>query len=413
MSRVQQAPDAEQQRATKTSASAPSSSVRHAPPVAERPRGTTIQRRQGDALFMLGVLLLGLITVVTLQQFGAAPKGISTTPASSHSASVSPTTSASHAPTVRQANARTYNLPDQQPGLMEPSMDAQGNLWFGEMADNALARFNTRTGVVTSWKAPHGEYNIMETTEDAQGRVWFTEQAANYIGRFDPASQSFTIYPLSQVDGKNAAPQAVQFDASGMLWFTESVAGRIGRLDPATGAIRTWPLPTGGANASGYPYALAVTSTGQVWYGDLSGGIVGRLDPVTGHVTTYHLADNAEIFSMTADAHGHIWFTELNSGVLGEINTATGVIAEHVAPSGLGAIANAYGVLALPDGSIWFASGGQNGLVRYTPASNTFAVFRLAQPSSAPYGLALGSDGRIWLTTDGQPANYLAVVTPQ
>jgi len=97
---------------------------------------------------------------------------------------------------VRAAKVRIYKVSPPNAGLMLPTVDRRGDIWFGEMATNQLARLDARTGTITSWTPPTGEGGIMGTMVDAGGNVWFAEQNANYIGRFDPARQTFGIYSL-------------------------------------------------------------------------------------------------------------------------------------------------------------------------------------------------------------------------
>ena len=168
-----------------------------------RPGWLTRHLNQGqrNAAFMLAVLLVGALTVLGLQQWGDA---LQATPSSPPATTQRQTTPAAkpgnrdNSPQVRPAHAKVYFLPDQQPGLMYPVLDGQGNLWVGEMSDNALARLDTQTGAVAHWTPPHGENNIMMAVVDKQGRIWFTEQAANYIGRFDPATHTFATYQIGR-----------------------------------------------------------------------------------------------------------------------------------------------------------------------------------------------------------------------
>ena len=120
---------------------------------------------------------------------------------------------------VRIAQRRLYLFSQSNVGLMQPAVDAQGNIWVGEMHSNRLGRLNSHTGVVTSWEPPGARYGIMTTTIDAQGDVWFTEQNANYIGRFDPSHRTFRIFPLGNVNGSPLGPQDLRFDSRGLLWF--------------------------------------------------------------------------------------------------------------------------------------------------------------------------------------------------
>ena len=332
---------------------------------------------------------------------GTSPSTL--TPVSTTSGTVAPTAEVP----VQAAQTRLYAFPSNV-GLMQPAVDARGNVWVGEMQANRLARLDSRTGVVTTWEPPNGKYGIMNTTIDAQGNAWFVEQGANYIGRFDPVQQAFRIFPLSSMDGRPMGPQALQFDAAGKLWFTAAVGGRIGQLDPTTSAIRTWPVPAPAAGIRSSPFSLTVTPDQQIWFGSLTGGAIGHLDPIAGHVTLYHLADQqATIFSMAHDARGRIWFTEIVPGRLGMIDPSTDSVTELPVPAMSGHPPFLYGLVVTHDGGVWFANNGANALVRYAPTAATYTFFRLSASSGGLYGLALDPAGRLWFTTSGSSTNVI------
>ena len=276
-------------------------------------------RRQRDVGLLLLALMLGAVTIFALSHGGTQSSlqtnGGQAATTATVVASVS-TTSETSTPlpveAMRAVQQHLYPFPSSNVGLMQPSVDTQGNVWVGEMYANRLARLNSHTGEITTWKPPGGQYDLMTTAVDTQGKVWFVEQGANSIGRFDPLTQSFRIFPLGKASDHPLGPQNLQFDARGFLWFTAVVGGRIGQLDPATGGVRTWTVPPLNAGVSFRPFSLTVTSAGQVWFGDITGGGVGHLDPSTGHITLYHLANaQAEVFSMAHDTKGRIWFTEI------------------------------------------------------------------------------------------------------
>jgi streptogramin lyase len=377
-------------------------------------------RRRHDAWFLLIVLLLGIGTIMTLSYGGAQHTGQTsgTRPETfPPTATTTSTTEGTPVPTARvlaeTAQSHLYPFPQSNVGLMQPVVDARGNVWVGEMYANRLARFDSHTGVVSSWEAPNGKNGIMTTTIDAQGNAWFVEQGANYIGRFDPARQTFRIFPLGTVQGRPMGPQALQFDASGLLWFTAAAGGRIGRLDPATGMIQTWPVPPPRSDVLSAPFSLTVLPNGQVWFGDITGGAVGHLDPATGHVTLYHLADpQATIFSMAHDAKGRIWFTEILPGRLGMIDSTTGTITELPVPTVSGHLAALYGVVVAPGGDVWFANNGANALVRYAPGTATYTFFQLSTPSAGLYGLTLAPTGTLWFTASGSSTTYVGETKP-
>lgn len=383
--------------------------------VSSTARATTRpQRWRKDGWFALGMLALGAITLYLLSQGGAAIQR----PAAIQSANTTnidvrtPQTATQPLPSgVISAHTREYIFTQPNIGLMQPAVDAQGNVWFGEMSANRLARLDPQTNHITTWQPPNGRNNIMSTAIDTHGNVWFAEQAANYIGEFDPVTQRFKTYPLDINNGRIAAPQDIQFDRAGMLWFTEVNSAKIGRLDPTTGAITTWHVPSLPGAAQTFPYSLTVAGDDTIWFGEIGGGAIGRLDPTTGAIRLYPLpSPDVQVFSTAADSQGRVWFTELQQGKLGMVDSKTGSVVERPIPQTLGRAAGLYDVVVGQDGNVWFACASINAIVRYTPQRDTFAFYQLATPNSVPYGLTLDSGGALWFTADASPDNYVGTL---
>ena len=331
--------------------------------VSETQRGVRPPRwmggRTGDSIFMLGVLLLGVLSVTGLQ--GIAERMTAPTASVAAHATAQPTQATLPLGAVA-AHETVYHLPQANPGLMTPAVDKHGRIWVGEMAENKLAMLDPRTGETKAWTPPDGRYNIMEVVVDARENVWFTEEAANYIGRFDPATETFRTYPLAKANGQSVGPEAIALDARGNIWFTEVTGGALGRLDPATGQITTYPLPTAPGGGAAFPYALTIAPDGAVWYGDLSGGGVGKVDPTTGQVTAFSVGDpKAQIYAMAVGPDGGVWFTELLTNKVGRIDPATGQTRMVTVPATLGNPATLYDVVRRGD-ALWFTSTGANAL---------------------------------------------------
>ncbi|BCL80925.1 hypothetical protein ccbrp13_33900 [Ktedonobacteria bacterium brp13] len=384
-------------------------------------------RRRHDAFMLLILLLCGsaLIAVLTAAPFRGPGKesGFSALPgsASPGSASVStvnatPVVLAPRATFVSTPQAQVHSFGQTNPGLMQPAVDAHGNLWVGEMAANRLARLDVSTGQVSTWEVPEGKSGIMSTTIDKEGMVWFVEQNANYVGRFDSVKERFQTFPLGTIHQRPMGPQSLQFDAAGQLWFTAANSGDIGQLNPTTGRIQTWPVPAPISGAPPVPFSLTVTLAGQVWFGYFTGGTVGHLDPTTGRVTLFPLgAEQATIFSITADRNERIWFTELLPGRLGMIDPATkritlfSVPSRQNAPNTPNTPPALYGLVAAPDGAIWFANNTASALVRYRPDQAAYTFFALPL-TSAPYGLTFdpAGKGKVWFTSLGSAGELLS-----
>ncbi|HKD75618.1 MAG TPA: hypothetical protein VKB76_08995 [Ktedonobacterales bacterium] len=303
-----------------------------------------------------------------------------------------------------------YPMPHAQSDLMSPAMDAQGNIWVGEMGGNRIGRLNPTAHTITEWAPPHGENGIMGIVTDRQGNVWFAEEAANYIGRFDPAACHFTTYSLPQRNGAVAAPDGVALAADGTVWYTQFGNNEIGSLNPQTGAITTYPLPIPDKNTPPLPYGITVDHQGAIWFTELGAGAIGKLDPATGKISAIPLSNvSAQPNTIITAPDGKLWFTEMNTGVLGMIDPTTGNLVEHPAPAAYGTVAQLYDVASGASGALWMTSSGANALLRYDPAGDVWSKTDLPEPDSAPYGLAVGRDGTVWFTEAAPAANRIGV----
>lgn len=363
----------------------------------------------------LVVALVALLGVAFAREGAFAPQpALFSVAGVAHATQVSASSPYTSLGTAPDGTLTAYHLTTPGVGMMQPAVDANGDLWFGEMRTNRLTRVNHVTGQVTSWEPPNGRNNITKVAIDREGAVWFVEQLANYIANFDPKTEGFVVYPLNGLGGA-LLPQDVAFDSHGALWFTTLGAGdggAIGRLDPRTAAIQFWQTRDTHARWKVRPFSLALTPSGEVWFGLLAGGAVGRLDPATGETSYYPLANpRTTVFAMAADTRNRIYFTELLDGKLGVINAAARTVSEHAIPQTFGSPASLYGVVVGPPGVVWFASAGANALIRYEPRRNLLTFYRLSSPGSAPFGLALDGQRRLWYTANGAQANFLGLLT--
>src|SRR5262245_16279955 len=85
--------------------------------------------------------------------------------------------------TVMPAQAATgkfkeFALPQNNDGLMRPTIDMRGRIWFGEMNRNYLGSFDPRTGKFWQQTPPRGKWGIMGAVAAPDNTIWFAEQYA-------------------------------------------------------------------------------------------------------------------------------------------------------------------------------------------------------------------------------------------
>jgi virginiamycin B lyase len=96
---------------------------------------------------------------------------------------------------------------------------------------------------------------------------------------------------------------------------------------------------------------------------------------------------------IVAGPDGALWFTEYNANKVGRITTA-GTINEFGIPTS--ASFPVY-ITAGPDGALWFTESSGNKIGRMT-TSGTITEFTIPTPASQPAGIAAGPDGALWFT---------------
>ena len=94
---------------------------------------------------------------------------------------------------------------------------------------------------------------------------------------------------------------------------------------------------------------------------------------------------------IVAGPDGNLWFTE--SGEVGRITTA-GVVTEFQGSGG-------DGIAAGPDGNLWFGAG--NNVGRITTAG-VITEFPIPTAWAGAHGITAGPDGNLWFTETGSPS---------
>src|SRR4051794_28410207 len=65
-----------------------------------------------------------------------------------------------------------YALPQANSGLMRPTIDQRGRLWFGEMGHNLLTSFDPQTQTFQHITPPRGKAGIMGIAVASDNTIW-------------------------------------------------------------------------------------------------------------------------------------------------------------------------------------------------------------------------------------------------
>jgi streptogramin lyase len=232
-------------------------------------------------------------------------------------------------------------------GLLGLRTDAEGNLWFGNMYQATIAKFDRKTESFKFWplegeenidaaqinmvspqgshvdgkvwaqnngfagihrldiatgkletfepfKGASGPHNIYDVIPDSRNNVYFTDFRQRHIGRIDAKTGQIKLY---EIPTPNSAPRRGSMDAQDRLWFGEYRADRIGMFDTKSEQFREWPIPPRWSS----PYDVVTDRNGQAWTGSMLSDQVTRLDPATGATVNYLLPRSTNIRRVFVD----------------------------------------------------------------------------------------------------------------
>jgi streptogramin lyase len=288
--------------------------------------------------------------------------------------------------------------PKSKPGDLAAGPD--GNVWFIDGgATPAIGRI-TPNGEITEFSAGlNPESAPGEIVAGADGSLWFNNRSSTAaIGRITPQGAIAEFGP-GPVPGGGAEVGPV-LGPDGNVWFAigSYKSPGIGRITPA-GVITGFGGISPQSRSLG-PFAAG--PDGNVWFAargleeyDAQGNrvtsgystAIGRVTP-SGEVTTFgeclhtgpqYTGPN----SITAGPDGNVWFTNFTTRSLPNIGTPPGI--GRITPSGgiteyragLSYASSPDGIVAGPDGALWFTDRELHAIGRIVPSSapaNTFLV---------------------------------------
>lgn len=304
------------------------------------------------------------------------------------------------------AAIRDVPLPVNAPGLSTYSWDNpiaswDGALWVGGSGTGGLLRIGT-DGAVTQHPIPMDSDAVSQegpTTLSAGAEgLWFLSQAGR-IAQFRAADGSHTGFP---VEGFVGASTLVARPGGG-VYVASNLGEWVRFVSPS--AIREYPREHGDQPV------LAIGAGDVGWVAE-----EGRLTRLNddGTVTTFPLANPCTpsvgcalpaVTGMARGRDGNLWYTRsgLRSRATGPYSGTTddAAIVGRMTPTGRARewdLANneigPSGIVAGPDGNMWFATG--DGLGRVAP-SGRVRLMRLPGGRTAD-AITFGPDRAIWFT---------------
>lgn len=304
------------------------------------------------------------------------------------------TTTASAGPTI--GGVTEYAMPLGSLSRPEPiAAGPDGNLWVGDEAAGQIDKVTT-SGSITTYNVPSGAAPPYFIVAGNDGDLWYVDGLNNAL------YQATTSGTITQHVGLGTGPfQGLAAGADGNLWVADqggSGSGAMLQVSMQAQLVGTYaPLDTGitataiGSNGKVY----VISSAGSLYY------IVTPHFPVASNTLPGACTSPSAIAEDPQDGNIYVGC----SSALVQIPPSGSPVA-----IGLGQNDGVRGVVAGPDGSIWFTGSISNTIGRYNPTTGTVTHYAIPTSGGVPIGIAVGSDGRIWFTEFS--AGKIGVITP-
>jgi streptogramin lyase len=189
----------------------------------------------------------------------------------------------------------------------------------------------------------------------------------------------------------NTRPLGIVTGSDGNLWFVESQLNKIARINTLGSGYVEFSSPFFALREN-----IAVGPDRNFWFP--SGDAIIRMDGGGTPTPPFMLAAGSGPFGVVAGPDGNMWFAESSSNAIGRMGTDGGNLVEYLVPTA-GALPADITVGA--DTNIWFTEFAVGKIGRVNRVAGTVTEFPIPTANSQPQGITLGPDSNVWFVEYG------------
>ena len=124
-----------------------------------------------------------------------------------------------------------FPIPVHDPVARKGGMDSEGNIWVGLHGAGHLMKINYKTTEMTVYTPPTQDAGPYSVQGDPKSKlVWFSEQHVDKIAKFDPATETFTEYPLPNAESDNRRIEVDRVNPK-RIWWSGMTSGKMGYIE--------------------------------------------------------------------------------------------------------------------------------------------------------------------------------------
>ncbi len=286
-----------------------------------------------------------------------------------------------------------YQLPRERAFPHDPAVGSDGIVWYTDQQNSFIGRLDPATGKITDYATPtpaSGPHGIVIAPD---GGVWYTANRIGKLGRLDPRTGSIAEYSLPP-DARDPHTPLIR---KGLVWFTVQQGNTYGRFDPRTREAKVWTVPTPRA----LPYGMVNAPDGSIWVALFGTNKLGRIDGESGELKEITLPQSgARPRRLAVDESGNVWYSDFARGYLGSYNPKSGAFKEWLSPGG--ASSAPYGIAIVPDGRIFYDEARSGTIVAFDRKTEKMETVKIPTPGSIVRNMSVDSTrSRVWLAESG------------
>ncbi len=286
-----------------------------------------------------------------------------------------------------------YQLPRERAFPHDPAVGSDGIVWYTDQQNSFIGRLDPATGKITDYATPtpaSGPHGIVIAPD---GGVWYTANRIGKLGRLDPRTGSIAEYSLPP-DARDPHTPLIR---KGLVWFTVQQGNTYGRFDPRTREAKVWTVPTPRA----LPYGMVNAPDGSIWVALFGTNKLGRINGESGELKEITLPQSgARPRRLAVDESGNVWYSDFARGYLGSYNPKSGAFKEWLSPGG--ASSAPYGIAIVPDGRIFYDEARSGTIVAFDRKTEKMETVKIPTPGSIVRNMSVDSTrSRVWLAESG------------
>ena len=282
----------------------------------------------------------------------------------------------------------TYELPRPDASPHDELFDGLGNLWYSDFNSQFFGKLDLKTGKVVEYAVPQNRFGQiaqggLQIDIDKEGRIYYGNMSQMQIIRFDPRTEKMETFkppiPESELgDGHLTMIDPAFQHVDGKLWanvaFATGEAGGTWHVDLATNSWTRVTYPAGSPLALAYDvvadsknnvygmhmnndklwmtdaktlktvwYDFPIKGAGcrrghidsqdRVWCGVFHGNAIAMFDPRTQKITEWKVPTSwSRPYDAQFDDKTYVWTAGMDNDLALRLNTQTGEFTEYLLP---------------------------------------------------------------------------------